>query len=519
MPLVCGAVQTLLAWHLRTESSLSRSVIATVAKSRHFGLTPACLSIAVVNLYPRSFLRLILLGWILMALPLMLAITFASLSLTHLAERSEAAIQQASQTARIGWELEEYLVQMERALRQYEVLRDPALLEDYATARREWQQRSAAFSHIPLLIPLSDRVSEILAFEAAAYQRFTADRTSLRALHEALGDLKSRTFDLLDAASHLTDAERQIFRAEAQTLRNRLLIAQMLAVLLVGVMFWFGRRIVARLLSSVERAVIALGNNLLERQIRIKGPDDLRWLGKRLDWLRRRMLALEEERTRILRHISHELKTPLAALREGASLLSEGVAGPLSPQQERIAHIMQGNALRLQGLIDGLLRLQQAEHAREFIEPVALRLDELIQQILATHKLAARDKQLHITGTLAPLTVAGGHEEVTTIINNLISNAIKFSPDGGSVRVMLTRDDKLAVLDVIDEGPGVPEDDRKKVFEPFYRSPGTKSVAGVGLGLAIAREFATAHRGSLEILPTPVGGHFRATLPLPEMTA
>ena len=472
-----------------------------------------------MNLYPRSFLRLILLGWVLMALPLMLAIAFASLSLTRLAERSEAAIHQAALTTRLGWELEEYLVQMERALRQYEVLRDPVLLEEYATARREWRQRNESFVRVPLLTPLSAQVNEILGFEAAANLRFTTDSAGLKTLQEVLGELKSRTFDLLEAASQQTDAERLIFRNEAQSLQQRLLSALVLAFLLVGAMLWFGRRIVARLLSSVERAVIALGNNLLERQIRIKGPDDLRWLGKRLDWLRRRMLALEEERTRILRHISHELKTPLAALREGASLLSEGVAGPLSPQQERIAHIMQGNALRLQGLIDGLLRLQQAEHAREFIEPVALRLDELIQQILATHKLAARDKQLHITGTLAPLTVAGGHEEVTTIINNLISNAIKFSPDGGSVRVMLTRDDKLAVLDVIDEGPGVPEDDRKKVFEPFYRSPGTKSVAGVGLGLAIAREFATAHRGSLEILPTPVGGHFRATLPLPEMTA
>jgi len=175
---------------------------------------------------------------------------------------------------------------------------------------------------------------------------------------------------------------------------------------------------------------------------------------------------------------------------------------------------MQGNVLRLQGLIDGLLRLQQAEHVRERIESVPLRLDEMIQQILATHKLAARDKQLRITGTLAPLTVAGGREEVTTIIDNLLSNAIKFSPPHGTVRLMLTRDNKYAVLDVTDEGPGVPEAERKMIFAPFYRSPGTKSVAGIGLGLAIAREFAMAHRGSLDFLASAEGAHFRATLPL-----
>jgi two-component system sensor histidine kinase GlrK len=237
-------------------------------------------------------------------------------------------------------------------------------------------------------------------------------------------------------------------------------------------------------------------------------------IGRRLDWLRRRLLALEQQRTRILRHVSHELKTPLAALREGASLLHEGMAGPLSPQQATIAGIMQGNALRLQRLIDGLLRMQQAGHLRERIEAVPLRLDELVQHTLATHQLAARDKHLHVAGSLAPLTVAGGRDELTAIVDNLVSNAIKFSPDGGNLRLALTRDGDNAVLDVIDEGPGVPEADREKIFEPFYRSPASKGVAGVGLGLAIAREFVAAHRGTLDLVATATGTHFRATLPL-----
>lgn len=469
---------------------------------------------AGMNLYPRSFLRLILLGWLVMALPLLVAIAFASVSLTHLSVRSEAAMQQAAEATRLGWELDEDLLLMERILRQYEALRDPSLLDDYALARNEWRQNGAGFTRVPLLTPLSGRVKELLFLEAEAYRQLTTNNRDPQVLRDALSDINGRTVGIIGEVSKLADAERVTFRAETETLQQQLLIALSLAFLLAGALFWFGRRIVARLLKSVERAVIVLGNNLLEDHISLKGPDDLRWIGKRLDWLRRRMLALQDERTRILRHVSHELKTPLAALREGASLLSEGVAGPLSPQQEKIAGIMQGNVLRLQRLIDGLLKLQQAEHVRERIEPVPLRLDEMIQQILATHKLAARDKRLRITGSLAPLTVAGGHEEVTTIIDNLLSNAIKFSPPHGTVRLMLTRDNKSAVLDVIDEGPGVPETERKMIFAPFYRSPGTKSVAGVGLGLAIAREFAMAHRGSLDFVASNEGAHFRATLPL-----
>jgi two-component system sensor histidine kinase GlrK len=292
------------------------------------------------------------------------------------------------------------------------------------------------------------------------------------------------------------------------------LIALALAFTLAGAMLWFGRRVLARLLSRFERAVIALGQNKLDRSIRLRGPEDLQWVGRRLDWLRRRLLALEQQRTRILRHVSHELKTPLAALREGSSLLNEGIAGPLSPQQAKIAAIMQGNALRLQALIDGLLKMQQAGHVRDRFEPVRLRVDELIQQILATHQIAARNKRLHVSGSLAPLTVEGGREELTTIVDNLVSNAIKFSPEGSTVRLSLTREGDRAVLDVIDQGPGVAEADRDKIFEPFYRSPASKGVAGVGLGLAIAREFVAAHRGSLDLLATPSGTHFRATLPL-----
>jgi two-component system sensor histidine kinase GlrK len=174
---------------------------------------------------------------------------------------------------------------------------------------------------------------------------------------------------------------------------------------------------------------------------------------------------------------------------------------------------MRNNALRLQALIDGLLKLQKAGYAGDRLEPVRVRLDELIQQVLATHQLAARDKRLRFSGSLAPLTVSGGREELTTVVNNLVSNAIKFSPEGGTVSLTLALEGSLAVLDVADQGRGVPETDRQRIFEPFYRSSNSKDVVGIGLGLAIAREFAVAHGGSLEIVDSAAGAHFRVSLP------
>ncbi len=467
-----------------------------------------------MNLYPRSFVRLMLVAWVVMALPLFVAIAYSSISATRLAARSQASMQQAAEATRLSWEIDEDLRQMERILRQYEVLRDPSQIDDYVVMRREWLHNCEEFTKVPMLVTLADRVQTMAAKETVAYRAFENDPQRLGDLQQVVGDHFILASEIIVAVRGVTESVRQSFTAETEALQQRLVIAVSLALGVAGVLLWFGQRVLGQLLKGVERAVIALGNNLLERRIKLKGPDDLRWIGRRLDWLRKRMLTLEEERTRSLRHISHELKTPLAALREGSSLLSEGVAGPLTPGQEKIAGIMQSNALRLQELIDGLLKLQQAEHARDLIEPLAIRLDDLIQDALETQKLAARDKRLRITGTLAPLTVMGGREETLTIVNNLISNAIKFSPPRGTIRLSLTRDNKFAILDVIDEGSGVPEMDRKNIFEPFYRGPETKSVTGYGLGLAIAREFALAQRGTLELLPAEQGAHFRASLPL-----
>jgi two-component system sensor histidine kinase GlrK len=175
---------------------------------------------------------------------------------------------------------------------------------------------------------------------------------------------------------------------------------------------------------------------------------------------------------------------------------------------------MNTNALRLQGLIDGVLRMQQASHARDHMETGAIRLDHVIEQTLTTIQLAARNRKLRITGSLAPLTIEGDGEALATLADNLISNAIKFSPDGGVVHITLTREDDNAVLDVVDDGPGIGAEESERIFQPFYRGAAGKGVPGAGLGLAIAHEFALAHRGRLDIVERAQGAHFRARLPL-----
>ncbi len=124
----------------------------------------------------------------------------------------------------------------------------------------------------------------------------------------------------------------------------------------------------------------------------MRGPEDLQSLGERLDWLRRRLAELEAEKNRFLRHLSHELKTPLTALREGAELLNDQVGGPLAPPQRKVVSIMRDNSVKLQRLIEDLLDYQRALHAAASLAPRAVALEGLIRDAVRPHELVMQSK-------------------------------------------------------------------------------------------------------------------------------
>ncbi len=464
--------------------------------------------------YPRTFLQLVTWGHVFVSLPLLVAAGYVLIGLSTLNERYRATMELVSMQARLGSELAEDLLHMEKSIRRHEVLKDAESLNDYLLARREWKEVLAEFaenSSLPAAM-----ISELRAqadLEEAAYQALRQGATSAQLL-AVIDEIRPRANWVLDQASQFLDGEKARFFNELDALRSRLVLAAVVAASLTFIFLWLIRRLLASLIARFERAVLRLGKGDLQQPIALDGPGDLRWLGRWLEWLRRRLLSLEESRAQVLRHVSHELKTPLAAMNEGASLLAEEVAGPLTTEQGRIVNIMQSNVHRLRDLIEGLLRLQQAGHVAERIGYESLRFDQVVLQIMDTCELIAAERNIAFDCVLPAVEIVAGPEALQTIIHNLISNAMKFSPDHGRISVVLSRDDENACLDVIDQGPGVKPEEAKEIFEPFYRSPAAKSVAGIGLGLAISREFVLAHRGKLELVPSSLGAHFRVELPL-----
>jgi two-component system sensor histidine kinase GlrK len=146
---------------------------------------------------------------------------------------------------------------------------------------------------------------------------------------------------------------------------------------------------------------------------------------------------------------------------------------------------------------------------------VALR--SLIYNVLSDHKVAALARQLVLDVSLDPVDLDGDRAKLQTLVDNLVSNAIKFSPENGRLHVHLHAREGQAVIEVADSGPGIPEDERRRVFDAFYQGSNTANghVRGTGLGLSIAREYAQAHGGYIEVIDgESPGACLRVILPL-----
>ncbi|MGB0126870.1 MAG: ATP-binding protein [Rhodocyclaceae bacterium] len=469
------------------------------------------------KLYPRTFQRLILAGFMLAPVPLVLAIGYAVFTLQGLAAQSEQAVKNASGAARASRQFAESLIGMERVLRQYVVVREKDLADDYRRLRADFRQVARDLAGTPLDSASGSRVPELLAREqkiAARIEEHVPPEVSLDSLIEDFQALTDEALPVVEAARAVADAEVGRLEREASRARDALLVPLVVAfALALGIALSF-RKIIATQIRQLDHAIRAIGRGEYANPIVVTGPDDLAYLGERLDWLRQRLAELEEQKTRFLNHVSHDLKTPLTAIREGAQLLAEEVSGTLTPGQRSIVGIMRHNGLRLQTLIEELLNYQQASLASGNLDVRPVALDTVADRVLQTHRLAAAARLVRFQKALPPVQVEGDPDKLRVVVDNLITNAIKFSPKDGVVKVLLRSEAGQAVLEVIDQGPGVPEPEREQIFDAFFRGKRAKDgVAGSGLGLAIAREYVSAHRGKIEVLSSEKGAHFRVTLP------
>ncbi len=472
---------------------------------------------------PASILQLTLLGFILAAIPLALGLLNTKVQVDRLGESVQQAVKASIAAVESGRIISAQALNMERSALQYLVLGDDAILQRYENQRQSFQKEIERLSQMPGDPVLAARLQALKENEARLYQKLllapASEQGPNQGAHlqddEQLAGLAAPIpFDV----TTLVSRESQRINAETEALR-RLLLWQALVLipvaLLIAVIFSF---LIASSLRRLGRAIRRLGGGELAGPIRVRGPQDVRELGEQLDWLRRRLIALQEQKTHFLHHVSHELKTPLTAIREAAELLDEGITGKLLPEQAEVVGILRENSLQLQAQVESLLNFNRALSEDKLARRMPLDLSDLVQVALKKHELTLKARHMSVKLDLQAVKVMGDEEQLQTVIDNLLSNAIKYSPDDTQVSVSVRRENHQLILDVLDQGWGIDETDRRHLFEPFYqgKSPASGPMRGTGLGLSLVRRYLDLHGGAVELLDTPQGAHFRVRLPVCE---
>jgi two-component system, NtrC family, sensor histidine kinase GlrK len=468
--------------------------------------------------YPRSFLGLLLTGFTVVALPLVGALAYSAWNTERLADQSRSAVFSASQAARASRSLVNRIGSIERMAQQIAVLDDAEIAADYTRVHHSFKQVAEELLQLPLDEAQLEALNKTVFEEEALYGVLSAQprkKLDPKAISRQTGELAENAYEVLAISYLVADREVGRLRANAEAVQRRLILLVIFGTAVALSIALALSRYIARPISQLDAAIRQLGGADFTQPITVRGPEDLQTLGERLDWLRRRLAELEAQKNRFLRHLSHELKTPLTALREGAELLNDQVGGPLAPPQRQVVSIMRDNSVKLQRLIEDLLDYQRALHAAASLVPRSVSLDALVREVAVGHELAMRAKGQQLVLKAEKVTVEADPEKLRSIVDNLLGNAVKFTPAGGSITVLAGASGGEAVIDVIDSGPGVPAEERDSIFDSFFRGrvKANARVEGTGLGLAIAREFTEAHGGKISVVSEGSGGHFRVKLP------
>jgi len=462
-----------------------------------------------------------LFGLALIAVPLLAAVLTAVLQIRDLSDTGQKIVIEGVTGARASQALFGQIASLERTARLHRVLKDPKFLELYrtqdqrlSTLREQLHTLASggARSTLEELGKLQETTRKTVMGNPAASG--TADSPDLSASFAQMSELVEK---VAQQSNEQVDEEVAALQERTLQARQRLLWQAALLLPLAIVAVFVLTVGVGRPLRQLDRAISELGEGTFTNPIEVSGPHDLERLGGQLEWLRQRLLDLAHERNRFLRHMSHELKTPLANIREGTELLMDGAVGELDSNQREVAAILRENGIKLQRMIENLLSFSAWQTSSVGLEASEFRLRPLVKQVLENQQLTLLSQRVRLDVRVDDLTMIADRGKIRLILENLVSNAVKYSPKGGTIHLQARAAGPQLVLDVADSGPGIPVEDRAHVFDAFYtgRAARGTAVKGTGIGLSVVLEFVAAHGGTVQISDGQFpGAHFRITMPL-----
>ncbi len=455
-----------------------------------------------------------MMAFLLILLPLLVLAWQAWQSLNALSAQAALTNRTTLIDARRSEAMTNAALEMERSYRQYCVLDDRTLARVYQDQRKRYSDMLDAHAGV---LP-DDKLYQTLRQDLNALSQLQCINSG----PDAQAAMRLEAF--ANANTEMVQATRSVIFSRGQQLQQEIaergqffgwqaLVLFLLSLLLVVL---FTRMIIGPV-KGIERMINRLGEGRsLGNTVAFTGPRELRSVGQRIIWLSERLSWLESQRHQFLRHISHELKTPLASMREGTELLADEVAGSLTPEQREIVEILDASSRNLQKLIEQLLDYNR-KLADGIPELERVELAPLVDMVLSAHSLPARAKMMHTELALATPACLAEPMLLMSVLDNLYSNAVHYGIESGTIYVRSFTRGSRVCIDVANTGSPIPDDEKAMIFEPFYQGSHQRkgAVKGSGLGLSIARDCIRRMHGELNLVTDDrTDVCFRIELPL-----
>ncbi|CBG89242.1 two-component system sensor kinase [Citrobacter rodentium ICC168] len=451
------------------------------------------------SVFPRSLRQLVMLAFLLILLPLLVLAWQAWQSLNALSAQAALTNRTTLIDARRSEAMTNVALEMERSYRQYCVLDDPTLAKVYQSQRLRYSEMLDAHAGVLPDDKLYQALHQDLNDLAQLQCRNSGPDTAAAARLEAFA---SANTEMVQATRAVVFSRGQQLQQEIAE-RGQFFGWQALALFLVSLaMVLLFTRMIIGPVKGIERMINRLGEGRsLGNTVTFTGPRELRSVGQRIIWLSERLSWLESQRHQFLRHLSHELKTPLASMREGTELLADGVVGPLTPEQKEVVGILDDSSRNLQKLIEQLLDYNR-KLADSAVELESVEIAPLVDMVVSAHSLPARAKMMHTEVALTAERCLAEPMLLMSVLDNLYSNAVHYGAESGNIRVCSRLQGTTVYIDVINTGAPIPEAEKSMIFEPFFQGSQQRkgAVKGSGLGLSIARDCIRRMQGELYLV-------------------
>lgn len=345
---------------------------------------------------------------------------------------------------------------------------------------------------------------------------------TIRLQNGTLAEVFTPVFDLEGQPIGIIRMTTQVVTVSEEVYQLRYLLG---TILLLGVLAGVGLGSylafqINRPIQQVTGSIQGLAQGDWQAHVEEQGPEEMRRLASTVNGLVDQLNSLENARRQLLANLVHELGRPLGAIRSAIQALLHG-ADKDAQLSHDLLNGMDEETVRLQHLLEDLAGLHDQVLGRLELNRSPVQINDWLVSTLSPWEASARQKGLDWALEVAPdlPVVTMDPNRMAQALGNILSNAIKFTPAGGQVSITVKIENGLLSLQVADTGPGIPPEEQKKIFQPFYRvRQGHRIVEGMGLGLSIARDIVAAHGGKIELESTAAlrsaGSRFHLRIPV-----